>query len=222
MKRISGKTVLSWAIRALIFIIALFLLQRPSDVIRLHLEKFISNTFGNAFVNKNVFDFFWWLIEIILSAIITSIVESKCQPKNTPEVLITSSRDGKSNVTGARSAPIHNPKPCIRIGAENHQYRIVYAKIKNVGQLSISNYAINRQPLNLALEKDKSKDLSIIVFEPTSGKKRVRKYKLTVCVQVLEGEIYVQSYYMQLNENLSKAIFKPCSKMKRRRYNNVL
>ena len=222
MKHIGRKTISFWAIRALIFIISLFILRLLLEAFRPQIEGFISNSITDDSVDGKVFDILFGLSELLLSAILTPFVESKFLPKNTPEVLITSPRDCKKNITGIKNSPIRSHTPCIKIGTENRQYRVVYMKIKNTGQLVISNFSINGQATNLALETETNEELSIIIFEPVSGQKRTRKYKLSVCVQDVQSSIYTQSYHMIINESLSKAMFKPCSKMKRRRLKNVL
>ncbi len=205
----------------MIFVVAIW---KIFGVFKPYLLKLIANfTNSESDIIQNIISAFLGLLDVVVSIIITSFIESIFPAQqDLPKIFVTSSNQNITNISGMKLRHSYNPHLCVKIGNEQRQFRVVYAEIKNTGKGIISECSINKQALGFILEPGQSRNFYLILYESENCAQTSKKYKLPYCIIDEQGNIYTGKYSMQVDQSKSSATFRPYKKMKRSLLRNAL
>lgn len=212
------KKILTWIARISIFLLSIVTLRILFNIIQPHLLNIItSSTENGASEIKNKVSIAFSFLNLIISTVITKTIENKLSPPdNIPEIFISSRRNSPKNLSGIKQTPNIQNGLYIKLGEHRPQCRFVYAKIKNTGTSVIVQCLINKQRTDIILEPNQERKLTIIIFEPNPGERRIRTYDLLYQIQDIGGNVYEGKYRMQIDMNLSQATFLPRKKIRKK------
>lgn len=167
------------------------------------------------------------VVNLILSAGLTKAIESVIEhklflPESVPEIVIAPLSDNPNNLSGTKRVPNIQQGMHIKLGDEGPRCRLAYARIKNVGQRTISSCVINCQRINALLEPSQEKEIIFVIYTSGPEAKQTMTYDLKYQIQDSRGGVYKGEYHMQLNESLTQASFAPLKKLRRRVFGNAL
>ena len=212
------KKILTWIARISIFLLSIVTLRILFNIIQPRLLNIITSyTENEAREIKNTVPIVFGLLNLIISTVITKTIENKLSPPdNIPEIFITSQRNSPNNLSGIKRTPNIQNGLYIKLGEHRPQCRFVYAKIKNTGTSVIVQCLINKQRTDITLEPNQERKLTIVIFEPAPGERRIRTYDFPYQIQDICGNTYEGKYRMQIDRNLSQATFLPRKKTRKR------
>lgn len=228
MNRNSRKSLFTWVIRIIVFLVSIGLFWMLLGFIRPYLEDLLASITNSELTEtETTASILSVLIDFALSAVITPFVTKHIEsviipPQRAPKILISAPQSNFNNISGVKTTHSYPMRLCVKVGQEQSHFRIVYAQIKNIGESVITGILINKQELNITLEQNQSSLLYFIVSESFISTQRTRIIDLPYCVQDDQGDVYAGKYCIQFGHNLSGATFHPKKKLKRRLFKNAL
>lgn len=151
---------------------------------------------------NNWFPYVAGLVDVIITTLITAWIQSKIDIRlNAPKLLISCEHTKNYSISGIKKEKPMRLGPRITVGDEKSRYRIIYAKITNVGKGIMSECFINKQKIPVILEPGNSSKLFILLYfsnEEDSLSTSLR-YDLPYKIQDANGNLYVGVYTMHVD-----------------------
>lgn len=168
-------------------------------------------------INKG-FPYVAGMIDLIITTLITAWTQSKIDIRlNAPQLLICDEHTKNYSISGMKKERPVDYSPRITVGAAQARYRIVYAKIENVGKGIMSECFINKQKIPVNLEPGASSKLYILLYcsNEDYSLSTKRQYYLPYEIQDANGNVYVGEYTMQVDFLNCQTQFHVKEKMKK-------
>lgn len=220
MKKRYGKKLIQGCMIVLIFLVFCISFWVLTHLLRPIFINIIINNGGDEVLIEEIekiFSYAVGLADMCLSLLVTALANSKIDSwLNTPQILITPRRTQQQNVSGIKKDTHISYKPKIEIGIKQEEYRIVYAKVINVGKTLISSCSIEGETVAFLLDTNQNTDLYLILYDSTNSLQDLNKiYSLTYSIQDVKNRIYTGIYQMRIERGI--ASFHISKKTKRRR-----
>lgn len=205
----------------IIFICTLLLLGICFWAIKELLINLFANQAAIVALIRSVFPYVGGIANICITTAVTAWTKEKLELIfNAPRILIRPKEIPNCNgfnVSGEkRERPIVYP-PQIKIGGETATYRIIFAKIINVGKISVSECTINGQKISLYLDPGKDSNLYFVLYMSEDSTKRSNQIILPYMIRDIYSNKYVGSFCMVVDTSRCKAVFNVHKKIKKER-----
>ncbi len=189
---------------------SIFKFSQPS------LLSFLSDHFKSkpsSFEYKEVFPYIAGTINIIISAIVTAYVKLIIETKDKiPRILIMPCQ--KNSISGIKKEKHMKFFPHIKIGIANDGYRIIYAKIKNIGKSIISECMIENQLICQGLFPGQSSELYIILYDSSDDGMFIKK-EISYSIQDIKNINYIGKYFINVDLERGNVLFQISKKIKK-------
>lgn len=200
-----------------LFILFFAILWIAFILIRLTLIEFLVNQFHSTaidFICRKILPCVAGVINLIISTIVTSYVKLVIEMKSEiPQILVEPCQE--NNISGVRKDKNVSNEPKVKIGVKNDRYRIVYARIENIGKSIVSECKVEDKLICHKLSPGESKNLYIILYDSPDDIMFFEK-QIMYSFQDIQGKSYTGQYLMQIDLVRGQVLFQ-MDKNRRRR-----
>ncbi len=183
-----------------LFILLFIMLWIVFKYIQPALIELLMNQFQSNFavsICKRFLPYVAGVMNIIISAVVTSYVKLVIEKRSEiPQILIEPCQE--KNISGVRKNKHISENPKVKIGVKNDRYRIIYARMENIGKSIASNCKIENKLICQRLSPGESKNLYFILYDSSDGSMFFEK-KITYSIQDIQEKNYTGKYLMQIN-----------------------